>query len=169
MERLFSILVVASFLSSCGNTYYVVRHAEKAQASEGVTMVTTNDPPLTLEGMERAKALQELLNDKQIRWVFSTDTKRTLATAKPVAETFSLTPILYSRVDSAFIYRLKSTPNNVLVIGHSNTVDDIVNLMTGHQHIAGDLPDGAYDNLYIIRRKGNRMKFTAVKYGAPTK
>ena len=50
-------------------------------------------------------------------------------------------------------------------MGHSNTVDDIVNKLCGEIKIPKDLPDTEYDNLYIVTKKGNRMKFENKTYG----
>ena len=58
---------------------------------------------------------------------------------------------------------------NVLIVGHSNTVDDIANKMSGQTVVSGDLKDNEYDNLFIIKRKGKGFVFKAEKYGAPPK
>jgi hypothetical protein len=52
-------------------------------------------------------------------------------------------------------------------VGHSNTVDDLVNGLTGQQ-LLNDLPDTAYDNLYIITKKGKRLTLVQSKYGQPS-
>ena len=53
-------------------------------------------------------------------------------------------------------------------MGHSNTVDDIVNKLSGEIKIPADLMDSEYDNLYIITRKGKKMIFSQRKYGYPS-
>src|SRR5690348_10363259 len=108
MKRHFLLLVIIMVLTSCSHTYYIVRHAEKAQPSSGTTMTTNNDPFLSAEGESRAQALKAFLKDKQIRYVFSTQTNRTLQTAAPVLEHFHLTPVIYSSVDRPFISKLRS-------------------------------------------------------------
>lgn len=170
----YSILVLSIFIFSCGNTYYIVRHAEKATGIDPQTMKTIGDPPLSFEGQERALKLKEILGGKNIKNIFSTNTLRTISTAKPLKELFLNMPIqVYSsKPDSmdAFIQKLKSIKKgNVLVVGHSNTVDDIANKMSGKNVVAGDLKDSEYDNLYIIKRKGKEFVFKNEKYGAPSK
>ena len=65
-----------------------------------------------------------------------------------------------------FIARLKEIKKgNVLVIGHSNTVDDIVNKLCGQIKITGDLKENEYDNLFIVRRSGTKFRFQRKKYG----
>ena len=168
------ILVLSVVLFSCGNTYYIVRHAEKAKGIDPATMMTATDPPLTLEGQERALKLKEMLSGKNIRHFYSTNTLRTISTARPLKELFLNTSIrLYSsKPDSmdAFIQQLKTIrKGNVLVVGHSNTVDDIVNKLIGKTVVAGDLKDNEYDNLFVVKRKGKGFVFKAEKYGAPPK
>jgi phosphohistidine phosphatase SixA len=168
------ILVISVVLFSCGNTYYIVRHAEKAAGVDPQTMKSVTDPPLTIEGQERALKLKEVLSGKNIRHFFSTNTLRTISTAKPLKELYLNTTIqLYSsKPDSmdAFIQQLKSIrKGNVLVVGHSNTVDDIANKLCGKTVVAGDLKDNEYDNLFVVKRKGKGFVFKAEKYGAPSK
>src|SRR5690242_8767846 len=149
------ILILIVFLCSCGNTIYVVRHAEKA-----TPMGNSTDVPLSAEGEKRALALKETLKDKKIELIYSTNTIRTRSTAQPTADQFGLTITTYGpRPDSAFINLLKGSKKNTLVVGHSNTIDDIANMLTGTTAVAGDLKDSEYDNLYVIKRKGKRFVF----------
>lgn len=168
------VLLSLFLLASCGTTIYVVRHAEKAGGIDPATMQTFKDPPLTPEGQERALALKQLLSGKNIKHIYSTNTLRTTSTARPLKELFLNVPLqLYSsKPDSMdhFIQKLKSIrKGNALVVGHSNTVDDIANKLCSSQVVPGDLKDNEYDFLFVIKRKGDRYKFKAEKYGAPSK
>ncbi|HEY6063433.1 MAG TPA: phosphoglycerate mutase family protein [Chitinophagaceae bacterium] len=168
------LLTLSVVFFSCGNTYYIVRHAEKATGIDPATMMTATDPPLSIEGQERALKLKEMLSGKNIKYIFSTNTTRTISTAKPLKELFLNMPIqLYSsKPDSmdSFIQRLKSIrKGNVLIVGHSNTVDDIANKLCGNKVVPGDLKDNEYDNLFVVKRKGKGFVFKAEKYGAPSK
>ncbi|MBZ5855721.1 SixA phosphatase family protein [Flavihumibacter profundi] len=154
-------------LTGCSNKYYIVRHAEKVQVTPGMMMSTVNnDLPLTDAGKERAIALQKRLEKEKIRQVFSTHTLRTESTAAPTARYFSCPVQVYTKADSAFIQLLKRLKGNTLIVGHSNTVDDLVNGLTGIRHLS-DLPDSAYDNLFIVRKKGKKLTFSQEKYGRP--
>ena len=160
-------------LCSCGSVkYYIVRHAEKETASPGTTMSTPNDPPLSAAGRVRAIELREALRTKGITYIFSTNTIRTVSTAQPLNELRGSTSIeLYNTRDSLdfLIQKLKGIQKgNSLIVGHSNTVDDIVNKLCGETKIPGDLPDSEYDNLYIVTRKGRRYKFENKTYGTTT-
>lgn len=166
--------MLALLLSSCGTTIYVVRHAEKASGIDPETMQTIKDPPLTYEGQERALALKQMLSGKNVRHIYSTNTLRTISTAKPLKELFLGVPLqLYSsKPDSMdlFIQQLKQIrKGNTLVVGHSNTVDDIANKICGTTVVPGDLKDNEYDNIFILKRKGSTFKFKREKYGAASK
>jgi phosphohistidine phosphatase SixA len=172
MPRFILYLLIITF-SSCGSVkYYIVRHAEKETPSEGVTMSTPNDPPLSAAGRVRAIELREALKTKRIQYIFSTNTIRTISTAKPLNEMRGATHIeLYNTRDSLdyLIAKLKGiSKGNSLIVGHSNTVDDIVNKLCGEIKIPKDLPDSEYDNLYIVTKRGNRYSFQNKTYGTPT-
>jgi broad specificity phosphatase PhoE len=175
MTMRFIILLLAVFLFSCSNTIYVVRHAEKANAGiDAATMQKTTDVPLTVEGEERALLLKQMLGSKNVKHIYSTNTLRTISTARPLKEMYLGMPIhIYSsKPDSmdAFISTIKNIrKGDVLIVGHSNTIDDIANKLAGKTVVPGDLKDNEFDNLYIFKRKGSRYGFRNDKYGAPPK
>jgi broad specificity phosphatase PhoE len=142
-----SLVVFFPCLLFCSCTYkvYVVRHAEKSAAP-------ADNPLLSDAGTERALSLRETLKNKKIRHIYSTNTTRTQNTVAPLAEVLHIKTVNYAaRPDSNFIKTLKSNASNQLVVGHSNTIDDVVNMLVGNKAIPDDLPDAAYDNLYIVK------------------
>lgn len=164
MKYLF-ILVTIVFVS-CSHSYYIVRHAEKASAS--ATMMSS-DVSLSDQGKARAEALKETLKDKNIRYVFSTNFIRTKSTVQPTAGYFKLQTEIYGPTpDSMFISKLRSLKKNVLIVGHSNTVDDVVNMLCGKTEVNGDLKESEYDNLFIVKKKGKHYIFRNEHYGAAT-
>jgi phosphohistidine phosphatase SixA len=166
MTRLFIAATFAAiFFSSCSHSYFIVRHAEKATAAPNMS----SDVPLTDEGKERAEALKDVMSKNKVGYVYSTNTIRTRSTAQPTADYFSLSVETYKpQPDSAFISLLKTKKKNVLIVGHSNTIDDIVNKLCGETKVPGDLPETEFDNLYVVKKKGGKMIFTAKKYGRPS-
>ena len=173
MPKIFIFLFILLSLSACSPVkYYIVRHAEKESASTGTVMNTPNDPPLSAAGRVRSIELREILKSKDIQYIFSTNTTRTIATAQPLEELQGGTKIeIYNTKDSLdfFIERLrKIQKGNSLIVGHSNTVDDIVNKLCGEIKIHNDLSDSEYDNLYIVTKKGQRYRFENRTYGTPT-
>lgn len=173
--RKFFLLCCTGLIFSCTNTVYVVRHAEKAAYGiDAATMQKTTDVPLTPEGEERALQLKQILGSKNVKYIYSTNTLRTISTARPLKELYLGMPInIYSsKPDSmdVFISKIKSIKKgDVLIVGHSNTIDDIANKLAGKTVVPGDLKDNEFDNLYILKRKGKNYSFKNDKYGAPSK
>jgi phosphohistidine phosphatase SixA len=164
------LLAVIVFMTACSPTrYYIVRHAEKAVLTKDSAGMMANNPPLSVAGEVRAFALREELKDKNIHFIYSTNTVRTLATAEPLSASRKK-PIrvgYYKSIDSLVNF-LKPLKGNFLVVGHSNTVDDIVNKLCGRTEVPGDLKDSDYDNLFIVEKKKGKMTFTRKKYGYPS-
>lgn len=162
MRHLF-ILVLIVVISSCSKTtYYIVRHAEKATAAANMS----TDVPLTAAGEQRAMNLKNLLQNKNIGFIFSTSTIRTTSTANPLSVATGVPVQLYNHRDTLdqFILRLKLfKKKNALIVGHSNTVDDLVNKLM-NQSLLKDLPETEYDNLFIVKRKGKKYYFENRKY-----
>jgi broad specificity phosphatase PhoE len=148
----FAIICAAICLISCSTsrtTYYVVRHAEKSAANANMT----SDVPLSAEGEQRAQALKASLDGKGITQIYSTNYIRTMGTARPLSEATGVPIHIYDPRDTGFLRRLKDIPKGkVLVVGHSNTVDELVNGLTGESKLS-DLPDSQYGDLFIIRGK----------------
>ena len=166
--RIFLIFLSLSLLlTACTRSFYIVRHAEKA-LTDGNAMMS-NDPPLTEAGKQRAETLKEVLKAKKIGYVFSTNTIRTKSTAEPVRAYFNLVTETYPpSPDTVFINRLKSLKKNTLIVGHSNTVDEIVNKLCGSIKIPANLHETEYDNLFVIKKIGRKISFENKKYGKPS-
>ena len=127
---------------------YVVRHAEKDLATD------PTDPPLTAEGQARAQALAAAIpRQTRLSAVFSTDTKRTRTTAQPLAAARGLPVLLYDARDlPALAARIRRDyPNqNVLVVGHSNTMLETVDALGAPRPVPA-IADEAYDYLLEVR------------------
>ncbi len=161
------LLITVFALLSCSRKIFVVRHAEKAVSNGGSMM--SRDPELSEAGKARAESLKAFLKTKKIGSIYSTNTIRTKATAEPTRAFFGLDINIYSPIpNEELIASLRSSRKNILIVGHSNTVDDVVNKICGENKIPGDLDESQYDNLYIIRKKGKKMFFENQKYGVRT-
>src|SRR5947207_2955511 len=151
MKRiLFLAAIFATMLVSCSRTIYVVRHAEKIAPTDSVAKTMINDLPLSEAGKVRAIVLKEQLSSDHIKSIYSTNTSRTIYTADPLSKSINVPITIYSNIDS-LISLINSRKGNALVVGHSNTVDDIVNKLTGEKKIGADLKDQEYDNLFIVK------------------
>ena len=159
------LLATALFASSCSSTIYIVRHAEKADS--------VGDPNLTTAGQTRAQQLATLMANKNISEVYSTETNRTLQTAQPTVAANSPTVRRYSNdtLASFVTKRLKPLGKNRLVVGHSNTILSIAQLL-GTTPTLTSISEEDYDNLLIVKRKRcwGRLKVTLTEttYGAPS-
>ena len=156
-------MAISLFLFSCETTsYFIVRHAEKE------TNTMTSDVPLSASGQERAIQLKNVLQSESVKHIFSTNYLRTRSTAEPIRTASGTTILLYDTRDTLdrFIEMLKKiSDGNVLIVGHSNTVDDIVNKLTGETKISGDLPDNAYGDLFVVKRRGNKYSYERKHFG----
>ncbi|MEO6069396.1 MAG: histidine phosphatase family protein [Chitinophagaceae bacterium] len=160
MNKMF-LLVALSFLFSCTTTkYYIVRHAEKEPAT---TM--SSDVLLTPYGKQRAIALKDQLKGKKISHIYSTNLARTRETAMPLSIAKGVAIENYGSVDTSFLNRLKNLPKgNILIVGHSNTVDDIVNGLTGKPMLK-DLDESRYGDLFIVKKRNNHFYFQQKMFG----
>jgi broad specificity phosphatase PhoE len=102
---------------------FLVRHAERADAGGPAQA----DPELSAAGRERAAALARELKDCGIRAIFTSEFKRTRQTAAPLAESLGRRAEVVPTKDAATIVaRLRNASGNVLVVGHSNTISEII-------------------------------------------
>lgn len=124
-------------------TILLVRHAERA--NDG-----TRDSELTDAGARRARALADLLADAGITAIHSTETRRTLATAAPLADALGLVPTHYDPGALAdFADGLLALPGRHLVVGHSNTTPTLAEHLGGEGH--GAIVEAwEYDRLYVL-------------------
>ena len=121
---------------------FLVRHAEKAA-------VGGNNPDLSNAGRARAKRLRDMLKDAGIKAIFVTELKRTQQTAAPLAQMLQLVPTIVPANDSAaLLAKVRAATGPVLVVGHSNTVPE---LLTGLGVTpALQIADNDYGNLFVV-------------------
>ncbi len=99
----------------------------------------------------RAAALATVLKDAKIKSVYATEFKRTQATAKPTAQAAGVeVTVMPGKETAALVAKLKKARSNVLVVGHSNTIPDIIKALGLPKPAA--IGDGDYDNLFIVVR-----------------
>jgi len=103
---------------------YVMRHLDTPEGER--------DPDLTPGGTARARALVQWFYGKSLTAIYVSDYKRTRQTAGPLAADRGITMKVYDPRDTpALVAMLKAEPGPVLVVGHSNTVPDIVEQLGG--------------------------------------
>jgi len=137
-------------VSVATTTVIVVRHAEKGTDDP-------RDPSLTVAGQQRALALSSVLKDAGVTAIYTTQYKRNRQTAEPLAQqsgiaiterpiTAANTPSYAQDLASEILTR--SAGKSVLVVGHSNTVPDIVKALSGS--VVPAITDPEYDHIFIV-------------------
>jgi probable phosphoglycerate mutase len=92
-----------------------------------------------------------MLRSANIRNIFSTEFLRTRQTAAPTAQARHLETVSIAAKDpDALVAELRGLKGNVLIVGHSNTVPDLLKRLGIKDEIA--IPDSEYDNLFIVVR-----------------
>lgn len=141
-------------------TVVLVRHAERGAG---------NDPALTAAGQARATLLAAMLQDAALSAVFVTDTLRSRQTGTPAAQGAGLQPTLYAATDAAALataIRTAHAGRPVLVVAHSNTVDDIAAAL-GAAGVS-QLTDSQFDRMFVIARSWCGTRLLRLRYGALT-
>ena len=144
-------------------TVLLVRHAEKASEPGG-------DPPLSTEGIIRAQTLVHVVGKADVTVIFATQYIRAQQTVQPTADHFGLIPNQYNAMDVEGLIDLilaNHTGEIVLVVGHSNTVPQIIEELGGGP--VSPIAESEYDNLFVITvfRWGG-PKVMHLKYGEPS-
>lgn len=164
MKLILSLLFIISVTAS-SQTIYIVRHGEKAVQATNMS----SDVPLSEAGVQRAEELKKLMLNKKIAYIFSTDRIRTRATAKPLSDAIGVPVELYANdTIPKFIERVKALKKNVLIIGHSNTIDDLANTLCGEKKVPADFAETDYDNLLVVKIKKKKILFEHQTYGVAT-
>ncbi|MCH6234631.1 SixA phosphatase family protein [Cognataquiflexum rubidum] len=151
MKSLFTLLIVSLLLLACSpkqepKTIYIVRHAEK--------ILQGDDPGLSVAGTARSKKLGQILVKKEIQHIFSTNTIRTKTTAKPLADAISITIEIYdAKNHDDLVKELRERTGNILVVGHSNTVNQLANYFVGSGDKYAELQDIEYDFIFEVSLK----------------
>lgn len=123
----------------------------------------SGDPPLSAEGEKQAKDLGIQLHHQKITHLYSSQYLRSQYTAAPISQAIGVPIETYTAgQEKNLLTQLTSIKKeNVLVVGHSNTVDDLVNGLTGQQLLT-DRPETEYGIIYLVKRKNNRYTFEQV-------
>ncbi len=127
---------------------FLVRHAEKAQDGDA------KDPELSAAGRARAEALAKIVKDVGVTAIFATEFKRTQQTAAPLSRLTGIPITTVPAKDTArLVAKLKKTVGCALVVGHSNTVPEIIRALGVTQPIT--IGDADYSNLFVVKTETN--------------
>ena len=135
------------------DTVFVVRHMQKAEGA---------DPPLSTQGVANATALADMLAKSGIRAIFATPTRRAMETAQPLAAKLGLavTPYDPAKPD-ALAAKVAAMPGAVLIVGHSNTVPDLVVRVGGKEAVA--LTEQDYGTVFVVTHEDGKVSRIEVR------
>ena len=168
-----AIMLVAGLAAarpaSAEQVIFFVRHAERAAATpapapaRGGGMMADN-PPLSPAGKERAARLASMLASAGIRHIYTSEYLRTRQTAEPLATALHVTPVMAAANDpDPLVAKVKANQGNVLVVGHSNTIPELLTKLGIAETVT--IPDTDYDNLFIVfRDAAGKATLVKLKY-----
>ena len=134
-----------------GPSFYVMRHLQKAEGE---------DPPLSLEGQADARKLIGFFAADPPRVAYVSTTRRAYQTAAPAAKKLRMKIRRYDPADTAGLAaRVLAERGPVLVVGHSNTVPEIVARLGGERPAAlAETDYGDVWHLWGAPRRTERLK-----------
>ncbi|HEY0086504.1 MAG TPA: phosphoglycerate mutase family protein [Allosphingosinicella sp.] len=126
--------------------FYVMRHLQKS--------TNGSDPALSAEGATNAvRAAAWFEGRAKPGAIYVSTTRRARETAAPLAAKLGLTPIEYDPRDTpGLVARVRAESGSVLVVGHSNTVPDIVAALGGAR--PEPLADSDYGSIWTVAGEG---------------
>ena len=141
-------------------TVFLVRHAEKSKTP-------VDNPLLTEEGTQRSKDLIHVLGSAGIKTIYVSQWTRTQLTAEPVAKHLGIKPEQMDAADSkklADTILTKHAGQTVLVVGHSDTVPEIIAALGGPS--MPELGEFEFDNLFVVTvYTPGKASVVRLKYG----
>jgi phosphohistidine phosphatase SixA len=141
----------------------VVRHVERAQEPN-------DDPGLSPAGVARAELLADMLSAAKVRTIITTQYRRTQETAAPLAKRLGIVPTvltirrgeLPAHIDELAKAVQKST-GAVLVVGHSNTVAEIVAAFSNSKPLK--LCETTFSKVFVVTPSAPQLAPLQLKVG----
>ena len=150
-----SALLAQTEPANATTTFLVVRHAER----DG------NLDKLTKNGEQRSQILASVGRAFNVQVIYSTDTKRTKGTAKPLAATSDIKIRSYKKPSNDWIASLKQNHAGqvVLIVGHSNTAGVIAGLLANEKPF--EIAYDEYDALFLVQVSNSATQSMRLRYG----
>jgi broad specificity phosphatase PhoE len=151
MAGVFMLAMAFAYWNSATTTTIVlIRHAEKQVGA-------ISDAPLSPQGEIRASRLAQMFGDSEsfgrIGRIYVTDTRRTQQTAAGLAQRLGLkAEVIEAKTDSRDLARRVLRENRggrALVVGHSNTVPEIVAAIARVEEVP-PIGDEEFDTVYVV-------------------
>jgi phosphohistidine phosphatase SixA len=145
----FAVVTVWVWFTANSTTIVVIRHAEKET-------VSAPDPPLSEAGQARAALLVRMFGATQgvgrLDAIYTSSALRNRMTAAPLAARLGIVPIVAPSDDpKGLAHRIvrENSGKRVMVIGHTNTVPDIVAALSGQSDIP-QIDEREFGTMYIV-------------------
>jgi phosphohistidine phosphatase SixA len=146
----FCLVVFAAWTWFTANstTVIVIRHAEKLTVSAA-------DPALSAAGEARAALLARMFGDTKgagrLDAIYVSDTLRSRSTAAPLAARLAIAPVAAADDPKGLARRVlrENSGKRVMVIGHINTVPEIVSALAGRNDIPG-IDEQDFATMYVV-------------------
>ena len=139
------VLTLATSFAAAEPIIFLARHAEKAKGG-----ADPKNPELSEAGRGRAELLARMLKDAGVTAIFATEYKRTQQTAEEIARASGTQVTIVPAKDTAgLVEKLKASGGNAVVIGHSNTLPEIIKALGVEKAV--EVAETEYDNLFIWR------------------
>ena len=143
-----AVLAMLVWLTANSTTVIVIRHAEKESIEP--------DPALSEAGQARAMLLVRMFGAVQgagrLDAIYTSPALRNRQTAAPLAARLGLTPIVAPADNpKALAHRAlrDNSGKRVMIVGHSNTVPELVAALSGREDIP-KLDEHDFSTMYIV-------------------
>jgi 2,3-bisphosphoglycerate-dependent phosphoglycerate mutase len=165
------ILLLISIGSAAGQdrTIVLVRHVEKDSsptADKTDPELDKNDPELSEEGRQRAERLAKLVKRYKPHEIFSTPFKRTKGTVEPIAKRRKKEIQTYDPAKPADLVQKIMDPSSktvhYLIVGHSNTIPALANLIA-KKEIFRPLLETEFGVIWVMKIKNGVLTQIEVK------
>ena len=121
----------------------LVRHSERLDSS--------SDSPLSDVGRARSERLASELKDAGITAIYTSQYRRTIETAEPLAKALGIKPeVVAANEQPKLLERLRTVNRNdvVLIVGHGNTVPALIKDLGAKEEVT--IAESEYSNLFIL-------------------
>ncbi len=156
-----SVSALAGPVPDSTTTVFIVRHAERSATFQGT------DAPLSDIGTRRAIELARVFKDAGISAIYSTAPVRNRQTAQPLADSLRDSVRIADQKHSAALatrIRESHVGQRVLIVGHSDTVPQIVEALSGQK--VPPWVSGEFDLVYVVTlHPGRAASIYRLRYG----
>jgi broad specificity phosphatase PhoE len=159
ISALLICLAAGNLAAQSKKTIILVRHAEKDVSATA----DSGDPDLSPEGLQRAERLVKKIKKYKPGAIYSTNYLRTLDTAAPMAKRRHKQVQIYDAKKSDVLIDqiMKSKTKRFLIVGHSNTVPSLVNMLI-KKDLFHSLDESEYGTIFIVRLKTGKEPRTEI-------